>query len=419
MLDLRRSALLASATAYLFLLPSNALSFWRSLAFGIATLCAAMIAVAALKRPEERVPHPGRPMLGALALWAAWALASTAWSIDPAYTLSELKSDLAWSIATMGVCYLIAAKRIDGWRLVAGTLLAGMAFWPALVVGFELSPARWNPRLAHMGVVAYSTYLATVAPLLLLLLWRPPIGFGASRSAIAVAALLFGLVLATARLSDNRIVWLAFGASIVVASLCAGRLLPRMPMLAAVTVLLIAFGLLFADAARDRALSVYPPKTSVADTLAADPRPGIWRHAIERIGERPWHGYGYGRLIMKEDLRAATGNRLLTHAHNMFVSQWLQTGAIGVALLLLLFGTWAASYVAWLRTSDTMLVRLGTIGLAVLAAFVIKNLTDDFFFRANAKLLFAVNGALLGAGASRARELRGPQAFGTTRTPAA
>jgi hypothetical protein len=41
---------------------------------------------------------------------------------------------------------------------------------------------------------------------------------------------------------------------------------------------------------------------------------------------------------------------------------------------------------------------LGAIGLAVLAAFVVKNFTDDFFVRQNALVFWAVNGMLLGLG---------------------
>jgi hypothetical protein len=39
---------------------------------------------------------------------------------------------------------------------------------------------------------------------------------------------------------------------------------------------------------------------------------------------------------------------------------------------------------------------LGAIGLALLAAFLVKNLTDDFFNRHNALVFWALNGMLLG-----------------------
>jgi hypothetical protein len=36
------------------------------------------------------------------------------------------------------------------------------------------------------------------------------------------------------------------------------------------------------------------------------------------------------------------------------------------------------------------------MGLAMLAGFVVKNLTDDFFYRHNALVFWAINGMLLG-----------------------
>jgi len=62
-----------------------------------------------------------------------------------------------------------------------------------------------------------------------------------------------------------------------------------------------------------------------------------------------------------------------------------------------------------LRSGDRWLARLGALGLMVLAGFIARNLTDDFFLRANARLLFAVHGMLLGAAHLRRRQaMHGP-----------
>jgi O-antigen ligase len=217
--------------------------------------------------------------------------------------------------------------------------------------------------------------------------------------------LLLGLLVVTARLSENRIVWGALGASVIVLVLATRGAERRRAALAAVLAA-VAFGALLVDAMQDRALKVYPPNTTVEDTLERDPRLAIWRHAGEHLAQRPLTGHGYGRLILQEELRADTGDHLLTHAHNMFVSHALQTGAIGLALLLVLLVTLLARYANLLRTHDATLRRVGTLGLAVIAAFVVKNLTDDFFFRANQKVLFALNAVLLGMAVLRERELR-------------
>ena len=404
LLDRCRRGLAVAAAAYVALLPSNAISFWRSLAFGAAALLALALASAALRGGAPRLASPGRAIVGAFAAWSLWAAASCAWSIDPALTLSELRSELAWGALTAIAFYV--ATLAGASRVLLAAMLAGLAFWPALAAGFALSPVGWNARLAHMGVAAYSTYLATVAPLLLLLAWPPPLGWNARWTAPAAGALVLALVVVTARLTDNRIVWLAFGAAVVVLAVAAPRSGSRARAALVAALALAAFGALFADAMRDRAREVYPPRTTVGETLARDPRLAIWRHAAERLRERPLTGYGYGRLILKDELRADTGDYLLTHAHNMFVSQALQTGAVGLALLVTLLGALAARYAGMVRSDDDTLRRLGALGLAVLAAFVVKNLTDDFFFRANAKLLFAVHATLLGTAVLRERELR-------------
>ena len=403
MIDRARGALLIAAAAYLALLPSNALSFWRSLAFACAAAVAVGFVVAMVREPKRRVPLPGIAVPLALAAWSAWAIASLAWSIDPAFTARELKSDLAWALLTTVIFY-VAGTAAAGWRVLAGAALAGLAFWPALALGLYLSASGWNARLAHMGVVAYSTYLATFAPLLVLLVWPAPLGFGGHRRAGWVAALLLALLLVTARLSENRIVWIALAVAIAVLAASLRGRLPRARLAIVAGVTIAALALLFADAARERARENRSPDATVAESLSSDPRLSIWKHAAKHIAERPWHGYGFGRLIMKDELREDTRDRLLTHAHNTFVSQWLQTGGIGVALLVSLLGALGARYLMLLRTGDLVLARVGALGLAVLASFVVKNLTDDFFFRANAKLFFAVHALLLGVSAMRLRD---------------
>ena len=94
---------------------------------------------------------------------------------------------------------------------------------------------------------------------------------------------------------------------------------------------------------------------------------------------------------------------MLAHAHNLFVSQWLQTGAIGVAALCALLLALAWRYAAFLRAADGMLAAIGLAGLAMLAMFVVKNLTDDFMIRPTSKEFWALNALLIGYGIRRER----------------
>jgi O-antigen ligase len=176
----------------------------------------------------------------------------------------------------------------------------------------------------------------------------------------------------------------------------------RRQRVAALVALFVVFGALFVDAARDRAAKVRPDDRSVAGAIAADPRLDIWKHAAARIRERPWLGHGYGLHILGREIGADAGDARIQHPHNVFVSQWLQTGAIGAALFVLMLVTVAARFVRFVRSGDEALVRIGALGLAVSVGFIVRNLTDDFSTRANGKLLFAALALLVAAGTVRA-----------------
>ena len=55
-------------------------------------------------------------------------------------------------------------------------------------------------------------------------------------------------------------------------------------------------------------------------------------------------------------------------------------------------------YLRFLRSPDDALAFVGVAGLARIAGFVVKNLTDDFLFRSNAKELWAMLAILIGLG---------------------
>src|SRR4029078_11686013 len=96
-------------------------------------------------------------------------------------------------------------------------------------------------------------------------------------------------------------------------------------------VLLLVLSLAFADVLEERAAQV-TPAGSVAASIERAPHITLWEHVVDRIAERPWTGYGFGRRVLADRLAAEMGDPLLAHAHNVFASQWLQTGALGMLL---------------------------------------------------------------------------------------
>jgi O-antigen ligase len=399
------AALLVAAGAYLAMLPTGALSFWRSLAFGLASL--ATVAVLAHDRRSDgrSVGLPGAAIPTVVLAWAVWSCASIAWSVDRAFTAGEVKADVLWGVATMAIFYVAATRVTGGFDRLAGTTLGALAFWTALAIGIAGSALGWDANPFHRGEGAFATYLVTVAPFAWLLGWPRPVGVRRGPRAWIVLGLLLALLVVTARLSENRIVWIAFAAGVVIVVVAAPRTGARLPLAAAAGLLVVGFGLLFADAAQERAQLVRPQDGSVASTIAEDPRLAIWSHATDRIRERPWIGHGYGLHILGREIGRDTGDAKVRHAHNLLASHWLQTGVVGLLLFVAMFVTVAARFVRFVRSRDVALARLGALGLAVIAGFAIRNLTDDFFLRANGKLLFAACALLLGAGVVREREL--------------
>jgi O-antigen ligase len=113
-------------------------------------------------------------------------------------------------------------------------------------------------------------------------------------------------------------------------------------------------------------------------------------------------GHGFGREIRAAQFRHHTlgeGHPEIRHAHNMFIDMWLQLGVAGLVALVAILALIAREYVLMLRVPAV--APWGVVGLAILAGFIAKNLTDDFLHRHNAIVFWALNGMLVGLGRRR------------------
>jgi O-antigen ligase len=392
-----------AAAAYLALLPSNAWTFARSLAFGICAGLAAVILVAGHVGRSSRVPSPGADILAPLALWCAWSVASLAWSIDLDYSIGQVKREIGWSLLAIAGFY-VAASSPAAWRALVSVALAAFAAYALLALGAAAAPGGWEPSRWHSGVGPYATYAVLVAPFLLTLPAPRLAGFNGGKATLFAGFALLVLLLASARLTDNRMVWIALAATFACAfALAAWRWhasLARAPLrwLSPLLALLIVLSVIFADVTRERAQSDFPPHTPVAQTLTGDPRLPLWEETTQLIRERPWTGYGFGRAIVADRLKVSLGNPMLWHAHNLFVGQILQTGIVGFALFAALLAAACARFVRYVRRGDDALAVIGIVGASLVAGFLVKNLTDDFLFRTNAKEFWAMLAVLVGFG---------------------
>jgi O-antigen ligase len=407
-------SLVTWACIYFALIAVSGLTYGRSVAFGLALAFALWLALGAIFYDAAPVPLPDTYLWVTILAWAAWSSASYFWSTYPAFSGAEIRTEIGWGLCTAFVFY-VAARSGAAFRAMAATAVGVAVLLSVLAILAVLlregaDPEKMLAQL-HGGVGAFSTYLVLAVPLLPLLLAPRPVGFGAGTVSLACVSASFILLIVAARATDNRMVWVAFAAGFIVAACLAawrwrGRLKRAPWQWSAVLLgLLIVVAGLFVDATMRRARIDHRPPTSVAQTIADDPRFVLWQYTFERIKERPWIGFGFGKSILRTQMQDELGDPMLAHAHNVFVSQWLQTGAIGVALLCALLLALAWRFAAFLRTGDGVLAAIGLTGLAMLVMFATKNLTDDFMMRPSSKEFWALFALLVGYGIRRERDV--------------
>jgi len=166
----------------------------------------------------------------------------------------------------------------------------------------------------------------------------------------------------------------------------------------------------FAAALVERNDRFFGEDAPMSTSFERDLRPAIWAKGLEQWGKAPWLGHGFGREIVAPAFIPLTpkvaDHPEIRHAHNAVLDTGIAVGALGVAILAALLVALAREYLRYLPRPD--LAPLGLLGLTLLVGFVAKNTTDDFMYRHNALVFWALNGMLLGLG-REARE-RAPAA---------
>ena len=395
--------------AYLAMLPTNNLVWPRSLVFAMMSASALLTIATHARATRERFAGGGAVLFVILGWWL-WSSVSLHWTVEPRFSVREWETELQYG-ALVFVAFFVAVRDDYDFRAMTTTLLVSFVLLGALLVLTTLVTGRFDPGKWHHDVGVWSTHLVEIAPLLLFVLVGYD-GNSATRKRVLVFGALLVLLLLNARLTDNRIVWLAFGATFGVAAVAAAlrwrSTFMTLPwrFVAPIAALFLLLGFAFADVAQEKAALYYPRNASISASLENDPRIALWKAAVDKISEAPWLGYGFGRGILREVLPAELHDRALTHPHNTFVGQWLETGVIGLVLFLAMLGALAWRYVRCIRDRDGSLAMAGIVGVSLLAGYMVKNLTDDFFYRSNAKLFWALNALLLAYSIVRQRAVR-------------
>lgn len=362
-----------------------------------ALVIAAVIAMFALGREGVKQALRDLPLKRVFAAWAALALLSLLWAVTPAYSAREIKNEVFYPFLTFAVFFVVARGglqlRILYWALTAMLLAtAATSAWLRITSGNVAEPAY-----IFNGIGSYSTFVVAALPFAVLLWVRA--GW-AARIAMLPGA---WLILAPLWYANTRAAWVAIALSLgTMLALIAARaptLHARRRVAIALLVTVVALPLLFVEILAKRQGMEGRELADVAEaTASVDPRPALWRFAIEKIGERPLTGYGFGTRSFTHAYPDMTQrNAMLWHTHNLVLDYAFQLGAAGVLLLAVLFGTVILKFWRIHRESnDSGLIWLGAAGIALAVGVFAKSMTDVFFYRENGLMFWALVGTVLG-----------------------
>jgi O-antigen ligase len=358
------------------------------------------------------------PLVGPWLAYAAIALASLTYALDPAYSLSEIKVEIFYSIAIM----VIAATWIASphslrklvWIIVTGnTLLVSLILF---VSAAHINSFHGGQDLTLLSSIwvggggKYGTHLIISLPFVV------ACAFSVTRwKRIALLVLVAGN-LACLYATGNRAGFLALFVEIAAAGLI---LLPhfKLPLRAkhALLVALCAVGavttLLGWEMVSHRAdLEMMSHRADSAENIVAvlhkDARWAGWSATINYAIKSPFHGAGFGLNAFKmknPDYASRFHDPGLWHGHNLFANAIWQMGIPGaIALAVLLIAVLWKIWRLLLRIPpDQGPMRLFALaGIAMTLGLIAKNQTDQFLYRDIAWMFWLIVGGLLSSLAS-------------------
>lgn len=378
------------------------------------------------------------PLALPIACWVLWSLASVAWSAYPSVSIHAWCDEVFYPLVSFWGFWLLGTKtqRLHRFALVnwiACLLLAALSvlYWGHLQPPTANTfPLHFYNRVGHTSTLVVFA-MALFCGVLLRPRWWP----------VGVAGLIFCLFTGLATL--NRFFWPAAAVTLLVALFPLYRRHVVMALLAFVVVGVAAVGTLeysarlrlndaqsasaSATTTRDIAIDghqVGVPQafSSIGDTVSSDTRPKLWAFYVQEAKRHKWIGVGFGKPLPGMVYQSEMPQNLLklepqalTHAHNLFLNTWLQTGLVGVVLegvllLCVMISFWRT------RGGDLWLCAAG---IALVAGMIAKNTTDDFMWQTTMLAFWSFVGLLLGSAQQRTRLAAGFDAAAKPGSPRA
>jgi O-antigen ligase len=252
-----------------------------------------------------------------------WLSASAFWS-EP-FDLREATS--VWTRALLVFSFVVAVAecqlrgQLQRWMAKALVVVGAIAMLAAIANFFWTNPA--DGRLNGLGqldthVIAALIYGVIVIFALRLLTLEPTLGW----RFLALLTIAFGIFCVA--MSDSRTAWVSVTLGTLTFILAQRIKDPKQLLLAVGSVGLIATVAFLVLIANDEVRALILPR---GDSF----RVAIWSDIVSRIGTAPIVGVG---IISSDDV--IVGELVFPHAHNIYLSLWLQGGLIGLVMYLVL-----------------------------------------------------------------------------------
>jgi O-antigen ligase len=296
----------------------------------------------------------------------------------------------------------IAAQARNGLKVMA-SVVALASFVACAVALYYFSGNLWKyPFGIHGGSGNHSSVLLFLMPPALLCAAFAFLG-GAPRWVGGVAAGLVLLYAVSAYGTLNRTVWLGFALQVALVFALARSHVRVQGRRAAIVV--VAVCVLIAAGTAGILWKIHDSRASYGGVaVEKDLRFTVWPEALERIRERPLAGYGFGRGLLRKELTRDANSEVAWHTHNLFLDTLVQSGAIGLLLLLALLGATVREGWKAIRRGDPLALACGGAIVALVAGMLVRNMTDVLWVRHIALLYWGGLGALLAWGGATGRQ---------------
>ncbi len=367
---------------FLFILP-----FPGTVALRLVALAVAIATAAWRWRQLDVPPFPCRAAIG---LWAAIAVLSLAYAVDPVYTSGEIKNEVGYSLLAFASFFALTK---DESQLRFASLSVSAAL--LVIAGAAAITYRWTggwaPEPWYGGPPSTTNYVMMAVPaagVCAFLWWPSRVGW--------LCWILVGVDALVGILASERAIWPALAAQAVVLVWWLWRrrrlrLLSWKFALIALATVTLSFGGLLATEWQRRQIDP-------GAAMEKDLRFSVWQNALERVLANPLTGAGLGRQAFNKaypDL-VPPENRFFWHTHNMVVNYGVSAGVPGMVAIVALFFAFGWRFYRLARSPHSRLAVAGLAGLLMVIGVFVRNMFNDFFVRDGALLFWALSGALLG-----------------------